>query len=228
MSERILYVVHGRDQTESRVADKLRERGLGVDFVSHRDGDPLPGDLSPWRGVVVGGGPHSVNETDRHAYVGREIDWTRRIVERGARYMGLCLGAQILAASFGARVAERGDGAAECGWVEIEPTPAGRSLFDGLERVYEFHYEGAELPPNAVPLARSALFANQAFRVGDRAWGFQFHPDIRPDLIPRWCERSQTPLRPRAHPLHQQLADAERHDPRQVAWLDKFLGDWLR
>jgi GMP synthase (glutamine-hydrolysing) len=225
MTDRFVYLVHGRANAEGRVADKLRERGDQVTFISHSDGDPLPGDLDGFDGVIVGGGAHSVNDTARYPYMEREIAWVRGAVERGTRYLGLCLGAQILAAAFGGRVAPRPDGAAECGWYPIEPTTAGRPLFDGLERVFQFHYEGFDLPSGAVPLARSAAFPNQAFRLGG-AYGLQFHPDVRPDMIPRWHAQSSTPRRLGAQPLDQQLADVPRWDPPASQWLDGFLDRW--
>jgi GMP synthase (glutamine-hydrolysing) len=227
MPDKFLYVVHGReDAGGGRVADRLRERGAALDFLSPRDGDRLPADAGSYDGVVVGGGPHSVNEAGRYSYLGEEIAWVRRIVSGGARYLGICLGAQVLAGAFGARVAARPDGAAECGWCPIEPTGAGRELFAGLERVFQFHYEGFELPQGAVPLARSPVFPNQAFRIGTRAWGFQFHPDVRPDMIPAWHARSATPMRKGAQPLAAQLSEAPLWDPPAAAWLDRFLETW--
>jgi GMP synthase (glutamine-hydrolysing) len=224
---RILYLVHGRAYAEGRVADKLRERGIGVEWCSHRDGDPLPDDLSDCDGIVVGGGAHSVNDAERRPYLAREIAWVRRHVERGKPYLGLCLGGQILASAFGALVGERPDGACECGWSAIEPMSAGEAIFGGLERVYQFHVEGFELPTGATPLARSRLFPNQAFRLGERAFALQFHPDIRPDIIPRWHAGSSTTQRPGAQPLSEQLAEASSWDPPMQRWLDRFLDLWL-
>ncbi|MBV8651817.1 MAG: glutamine amidotransferase [Alphaproteobacteria bacterium] len=227
MTQRILYLIHGRALQESRVADRLRERGAEITWCSHHDGDPLPDDTTGFDGVVVGGGMYSVNEADNVPYMARELAWVRRVVDGGTPYLGICLGAQILAATYGAKVGPREDLVGECGYHPIIATEAGRELFQGLDHAYSFHYEGFELPEGAVALAGSPLYPVHAFRVGESAYGVQFHPDCRPDLIPQWFELApETISRPGAQPLSEQIALSQRLDPPMSRWLDRFLDRW--
>lgn len=206
---------------------EVRERGAEITWCSHRDGDALPQDLGPWDGVVVGGGVDSVNAAREHPYMARELAWVRRAVEAATPYFGICLGAQILAAAFGGRVGPREDALCECGYHPIMPTEAGRDLFGDLTHAYSFHYEGAELPEGAVALARSEHYPNHAFRIGESAYGVQFHPDCRPDMMATWHALSpETTSRPGAQPLAEQLALAKIYDAPMSRWLDNFLGRW--
>jgi GMP synthase (glutamine-hydrolysing) len=227
MPRRIFYLIHGRELQESRVADRLIERGAEIAWCSHRDGDPLPDSLDGFDAVVVGGGVHSVNDTEAHPYMARERTWVRRTVEAGTPNFGICLGAQLLGAAFGGRVAPRPDRSCECGYHPIAPTVEGSDLFAGLTHAYSFHYEGVELPAGAVALARSEQWPNHAFRIGESAYGVQFHPDCRPDMMPKWFSlASETTSRPGAQPLAEQLEAAKIHDPAMSRWLDTFLDRW--
>jgi GMP synthase (glutamine-hydrolysing) len=227
MPNRVFYLIHGRELQDSRVADRLCERGVEITWCSHRDGDPLPDDLGRYDGVVVGGGVDSVNLAPELPYIMRELAWVRRTVDGGTPYFGICLGAQLLAAAFGARVGPRSDARAECGYHRIAPTEAGQPLFGVLSHAYSFHYEGFELPDGAIALARSADFPNHAFRLGRDAYGVQFHPDCRPDMMPTWFALSpETTSRPGTQPLAEQLATAQTHDPAMSRWLDGFLDRW--
>jgi GMP synthase (glutamine-hydrolysing) len=227
MTQRIFYLIHGRALQDSRVADRLLQSGAEITWCSHHDGDALPDDASAFDGVVVGGGMHSVNEAAAVPYMARELAWVRRIVDAGTPYFGICLGAQILAASYGGRVGPRDDLVGECGYHKLMPTEEGRALFAGLDHAYSFHYEGFELPEGAVALAGSELYPVHAFRIGASAYGVQFHPDCRPDMIPSWFDLApETTSRPGAQPLAEQLALTERLDPPMSRWLDRFLEIW--
>ncbi|MGF1609814.1 MAG: type 1 glutamine amidotransferase [Kiloniellales bacterium] len=227
---RVLYIVHKRGWTDSRVADVLRAGGLEVEFRCHAAGDPLPPDGAGYRGVVIGGGPHSVYKTGEYPYLARELDWTRRIVEQGTPTFGICLGAQIMAYAFGGEVAGRADGLAEFGFYPLEVTPAGKSVFGELRHVFQSHYESCtRLPADAERLAGSEHFANQAFSLGERAVGVQFHPDARLDMIPKWYAENGGGYDGRlgVQGLEQQLRLGPQCEAAIQTWLEGFIRRWL-
>lgn len=224
---RFSYVVHHPGARESRVADILRDRGHAVAFVCPLAGESIP-DPGEIDGVVVGGGLVPMAEAPDHAWMEAEVGLARSITEANGRYLGNCLGSQILAAAFGAESGPRADGRAEFGFYPIEPTPAAGTLLDGLRCVYHAHYEGSELPPTAELLASNDTFENQAFRIGDRAFGFQFHFDARLDMIEPWFRvYAEMAARPGAQTLDHQLVEARRHEAEIQAWTERFVDHWL-
>ena len=129
----------------------------------------------------------SVN--DDLEYLRREEGFIRDAVSNRVPVLGICLGSQLIAKALGAQV--RRNAAKEIGWFELRFTPAATAdaLFDGLERetVLHWHGETFDLPPGAELLAESELCQNQAFRLGDRAYGMQFHLEVTPEMIADWC-----------------------------------------
>src|SRR3546814_19197373 len=111
----------------------------------------------------VFGGPMSANDCHMGG-IRTELDWIPTVLESGKPYVGICLGAQMLARVLGGSVGEHPEGMVEIGYVEIEPTDAGRDYFDGPMMVYQWHREGFALPDSCPVLARSAVFEQQASR----------------------------------------------------------------
>jgi GMP synthase (glutamine-hydrolysing) len=172
------------------------------------------------------GGPMSANDAD--AYIRREIDWISVPLREQRPFLGICLGAQMLARHLGARVAPHAEGQVQMGYYPIRPTPAGRALCPNWpDHVYHWHSEGFGLPAGAELLAEGNDFPVQAFRF-DHCFGLQFHPDVTYAMMHRWTTRGGARLEtPGAHPRHQHFADRAIYDVTERAWLREFLDGWL-
>lgn len=227
MGEKILLVAHSASR-EGRVAPLLEAKGYGVEWRCPAKGDHLPAETRDYAGVIVLGGPQSVNDAPTVPYLQHEIDWIAHYVESGRPYLGICLGGQLLARALDARVARHPESVNEIGYYRIAPTPAGAADFDGPLHVYHWHQEGFEVPHGAELLAVGESFPNQAFRYGAHAYGLQFHPEVTAGVLRRWLDTAADHLvRPGAQPRDMQLADCPRFDPPMHVWLDGFLDRWL-
>ena len=141
----VLIVLHQETSTPGRVGNALRALGHPLDIRRPRFGDPLPDTLDQHAGAVIFGGPMSANDPDD--YVRREIDWIEIPLREQRPFLGICLGAQMLAKQLGAQVAPHHEGRVEVGYYPIRPTEAGHALCpDWPERVYHWHGEGFQLP----------------------------------------------------------------------------------
>jgi GMP synthase (glutamine-hydrolysing) len=154
-------------------------------------GEPLP-TLEELAGLVVMGGPMGVSDTAEHPYLAGELELLAGAVAAGLPVLGVCLGAQLLAAALGARV-YRGEHA-EIGPGSVTLTAAGRADpvlgagAGGELPVIHWHQDTFELPAGATLLASSALYPHQAFRAGARAYGLQFHVEVDRELATGWRE----------------------------------------
>jgi GMP synthase (glutamine-hydrolysing) len=148
-------------------------------------------------------------------------------------FLGLCLGAQMLAKHLGAQVTTHPDGRAEIGYYPLLPTPDGMRLADEIgapwpSHVYHWHREGFECPSGAETLATGDDFPTQAIRVGPNAFGLQFHPEVTHAMMCRWTVRAAERLKlPGAQDRARQIEGRYIHDPHVSRWLDAFLDRWL-
>ena len=161
-------------------------------------------------GLVVLGGPMSAGDIQEFPFLAIEQEWIREAVGRELPVLGICLGAQLLAKSLGARVYR--NPRREIGWYEIELLPAAaddRLFRDGVPRetVFQWHADTFDLPAGAIHLARSPLCGNQAFRYGPRAYGVQFHVEMMPHLMEEWLSEEGFQV---------ELAESQEFDPEQI------------
>ncbi len=166
-------------------------RGVRVDYVRLFAGDGIPEDFGAASALVFLGGPMSVNDEARYAYLGAEKAIIRRALAANVPVLGVCLGAQLLAAAAGSRVFS--GVRPEIGWEPISLTIDGRqdpmlSPLAHLAAVFHWHGETFDLPPGATRLAFSALTLNQAFRLGRWAYGLQFHLEVDASMIEAWVQ----------------------------------------
>jgi GMP synthase (glutamine-hydrolysing) len=222
----VLIVLHQETSTPGRIGNALRAVGYPLDIRRPRFGDPLPETLDHHAGAVIFGGPMSANDPDD--YVRREIDWIAVPLREKRPFMGICLGAQMLAKQLGAIVAPHPQGRAQMGYYPIRPTALGHAACPGWpSHVYHWHLEGFELPAGTDLLAEGSDFPVQAIRLG-HAFGFQFHPDVTYAVMHRWTTRKCDHLiLPGARERHHHFADRAMHDVTERAWLKRFLDGWL-
>jgi len=228
MPNKILSIVHSEQGRGGRVVEKLEQRGFIVEHRHPLAGDSLPASMDGYAGAVSFGGPMSANDDGTLPGIRTELDWIPVALGSGKPFLGVCLGAQMIARALGASVRPHPRGLAEIGYAAVRPTAAGHALFDGGLEVYHWHLEGFDLPAGAVLLARGERFPNQAYRYGDRAYGIQFHPEVTRSIMERWLDKGAHRLAlPGAQTAPAQRAAHLRCDGRLAQWLDAFLDGWL-
>jgi GMP synthase-like glutamine amidotransferase len=187
---RILVFQHIACEHPGIFRDFLASDGIAWDAVELDEGEAIP-PLERYDALWVMGGPMDVWQTDQHPWLVREKavirDWVAR---RNMPYLGLCLGHQLLADALGGTCKPMRK--PEIGVLGVELTEVARTdaLFRGLPaqaKALQWHsVEVTRLPAGATVLARSPDCAVQAMRVGDRAWGIQYHVEITGETVPQW------------------------------------------
>ncbi|HEX6836200.1 MAG TPA: type 1 glutamine amidotransferase [Polyangia bacterium] len=184
---RALVIEHAEHEGPGLIGEALAHGGMTLDLVRTWAGDRLP---SP-RGydlVLVLGGEQSAND----AALAGEAALLAESARAGRPTVGICLGAQLLARGLGARVYT--GATPEIGIFPLSLSDAGKRepLLAGLDgaRVLHWHHDTFELPAGATLLASSARYPHQAFRVGARTFGVQFHPECSRAMRVDWATRS--------------------------------------
>jgi GMP synthase-like glutamine amidotransferase len=180
-----VVVIHHLEHPDLGYVKTLQDTGLELEQRHPVSGDPLP-DLEEVDGLVVTGGMQSV--ADGADPLPEEVDLLRRAIDTGVPVLGVCLGAQLLARAAGGEVRHSGR---KIEWRELVPTEAaeGDPLFGELPRpVPALHWneDVIEPPPGAVELLARGGEGAEAFRVGDAAWGVQYHADVDGDALDAW------------------------------------------
>jgi GMP synthase (glutamine-hydrolysing) len=141
--------------------------------------------------LVVLGGPIGVYDQQDYPFLKDEINCIGQRLAARKPILGICLGAQLMAAALGARVYP-GKRGAEIGWSPLQAAPKAKTpawfaplLAPGVS-AFHWHGDTFDLPTGALPLASSALYANQAFAIGDFALALQFHPEVSAKGLERW------------------------------------------
>ncbi|MBL8250661.1 MAG: glutamine amidotransferase [Candidatus Competibacter sp.] len=206
----------------------LRRRGYRLEYCYPQAGQPLPADMRDYAGAVVFGGPMSANDDGALPGIRAQLDWIPRALASGRPFLGVCLGAQLLARALGATVKPHPAGLAEIGYFEVRPTPAGQALFDAPLHVYHWHREGFELPAGAELLAGGERFPHQAFRDGANTFGVQFHPEVDRRILEAWLAEGAGELTaPGAQSAAEQRDRHARYDAALDRWFEGFLQAWL-
>ena len=186
---KVLVFQHAPSEPLGVLDPMLRRHGLRLRYVNFWRNPGAEPDVSRYNGLVVLGGPMHADQTGAHPHLLTEIAVIREALRLGIPVLGICLGAQLLAAALGAAV--RPNPVREIGWYRLRASAAAAA--DPLCRhlaetphVFQWHAYTFDLPQGAVHLAATDTCRNQAFRYGSRAYGLQFHLEADEAQIRRW------------------------------------------
>ena len=173
----------------------LTERKAAIGYTRFFDTATLPSPLGLDL-IIIMGGPMSVNDEAELPWLRDEKHFIREAVQAGVPVLGVCLGAQLIASALGARISQNVQ--KEIGWFPLNAEPTDGDSFNFPKQFTAFHWHGEtfDLPPGAVHLARSAASANQAFQVGRRTLGLQFHLVTTPEGARALLENCRAELQP--------------------------------
>jgi GMP synthase (glutamine-hydrolysing) len=218
---RVLSINHQRDAGPGVFTDAIAAAGAELDHWFRAEADSPPADPAGYDAVMSFGGSMHVDQQAEHRWLAEERELMRDLLRRGTPVLAVCLGAQLLSEAAGgdARLARE----SEIGWFEVELTEAGAQdpLMAPLAprfTAFEWHSYECGVPAHATVLARSAVCA-QAFRVGDNAWGIQFHAEVSATDVEAWIEEYRTDGDIARYGVD---PDALREEtmPRMAAWND--------
>jgi GMP synthase (glutamine-hydrolysing) len=186
---KLLVFQHAATEPLGVLDPMLRRWGFRIRYVNFAREPDVQLDLARYNGLVVLGGPMNVDQAAAYPHLLTEIAAIRAALKLEVPVLGICLGAQLLAAALGATV--RPNKVREIGWYRLQPAGEAEAdrlfrHFDGSQHVFQWHAYTFDLPPGAVHLASTESCEHQAFRYGNRAYGLQFHLEADEALIRRW------------------------------------------
>ena len=226
MKPRILLIVHQETSNPGRISHLVEAFGFTPVICRHACGDPLPESMDDYAAAVIFGGPMSAND-DHLPAIRNELDWLEVALRSDKPFLGICLGAQMLARYLGGKVETHAEGYHEIGYYKVTASPGGRDLFDDEQHFYQWHSEGFTLPSGVEHLAASELYPNQAFRIGN-AYGVQFHPDVTGEMMMRWSTKAaHRMVLPGAQARDRQHAGFAAHEDQIERWARRFFAHWL-
>jgi GMP synthase (glutamine-hydrolysing) len=185
---RVLCIRHPGGGHAGVFGQRAEAAGHRIDHWTPAADEPAPAPPESYDGLLVLGGGMNVREADRRPYLREEIALLEGALADDRPVLGVCLGAQLLAKAAGAEVHRART--PEIGWREVELCSAASAdrVVGALPRrftAFQWHSYTCEIPFGAVELARNEV-CPQAFRLGDAAWGVQFHPEVTEDILAEW------------------------------------------
>ena len=226
MGKKIILIDHHDNLGDDLATRHLAGLGFENDLRCPFKGDPLPEPDDSIAGAVIFGGAQNLTEIRSYPFLQTEMTWIKKAIDENLPLLGICLGAQLIACTLGARVGPHPEGLCEFGYYKIKPVNRKNPLFSESMYVTQAHFQQFELPPGSVALFTGATFPNQAFRYRDQVYGLQFHPEVTQDIFRRWQDSDWAPYgKPGAQDRDEQNRIIESADRVQGIWFRNLLGN---
>ena len=230
--EEIVVFQHDPFEDLGFFADVMEQQKANYRVVRLFHGEMPAEDWERLRALVILGGPMSAHEESGYPFLRWEKTIIRAAIGEGVPILGICLGAQLIAAALGTAIFH--GRVREIGWTPISITPHGQvdSLLGYLPEtatVFQWHGDGFDLPRGAIRLASSVHYENQAFRVGKQIYGLQFHLEVTPRMIERWIEQRSKELAQAPYVSPEKIrSDTENYAPTLRYYGERFLSEFVR
>lgn len=183
----VIVFRHALTEGAGYLGQLFTEKHIPWRMVRIDQGDPLPLTARDFSGMVMMGGPMSVN--DDLPWISPLLELIREAVAADIPVLGHCLGGQLISKALGAKVSK--NPVKEIGWGEIKVSQhdEARQWFGDVEAFDGFHWHGETftLPENAVHLLASEYCQNQAYSIGKHL-AFQCHIEMTVDMVRTWCK----------------------------------------
>ncbi len=191
----VLAVVHGANVRPGVFGDEVVERGHRLEEWTPAV-TALPRPLEDYGAVILFGGSMHADQEEQNPWLHDENALIQDLLERRVPLFGVCLGAQLIAKAAGAPVHPAPQ--PEIGWIPVELSGAAEDdpVFNKLPEhfdAFEWHFYTYGVPGEGSELARSAA-CTQAFRLGDAAWGIQFHAEVTMAHVHSWAANMEVPV----------------------------------
>jgi len=197
----LLVIKHVKCEGPGTLKDFLESKGQSIEVIELEDEnisrflnkgrEIFCKDLSKIDAIIILGGPMNVYEEDKYPFLKDENEFIKQALGSNIPILGICLGSQLIAKACGASVKKAK--IKEIGWSKVELTEDGVNdrLFKGLDReidVFQWHEDTFNVPADGKLLATSSDCTNQAFKINDNAYGFQFHIEVTEKMIDDWTK----------------------------------------
>ena len=186
MDQKIIIFQHVPQEPAGYFETVFRHHEIPFEYIRLYDTNEVPR-LSSATRLVFLGGPMSVNDENEFPWLAQEKDLIRRSVKNGQNVLGICLGAQLIASAYGAKVYRYVN---ETGWSKLNRAPEAQGIFSHFPEqfhVFQLHGETFEVPYGGRLLASGMNVHNQAFSIRN-ALGLQFHLELTEMLIRDWSK----------------------------------------
>jgi GMP synthase-like glutamine amidotransferase len=210
----------------------LEQSQIDYQLVAIDRHDPLPDSVNDSSGLVIMGGPMSVNDDDE--WIRQETRLIQQAIDNDLPVLGHCLGGQFIAKALNANI--KRNPVKEIGWLPVHASADGEGLpawlesFQSPQTVFHWHGETFELPAGASKLLSSEHCQNQAFQYKDNVLAFQCHVEMTQEMVDQWSELYEDELSQPSSTIHrreQMLADSTLHIPRLNQLASEIYRYWI-
>tara|TARA_B100001750_G_scaffold73151_1_gene58353 strand:- start:314 stop:1003 length:690 start_codon:yes stop_codon:yes gene_type:complete len=190
--KRILVIQHIDIENPGIILDLMSKKGISYDCVKIENNNL---NLFDYDGLLIMGGPMSVNEKDQYSFIDTEIELVNHYLKLQKPILGICLGSQIIASALNSSIYKNSK--QELGWHNVFLSQTKDTIFENLENNFlAFHWHGDifNLPDNSIQLASSKISNIQAFVFQKQCYGILFHLEVTKEIVQNIVNKFESDL----------------------------------